>query len=115
MPPIKAEYVGVVNLSLDLQDCVDLPYGSQQGINSIADIDIEFKAITTLPVSIGEWEDEEHSEVDECREVQNIAHPLHQLVLNSIQLLSIVLEPERLMLGVYEGLPDPYWEDDLLP
>ena len=58
--------------------------------------------------------DEHDNVINEAIKVQDVGHPIHQLILDKVQRLSVIFETESLVLVLDERLPAPEGEAKFL-
>ena len=100
---------------MDPDDLIDLPEAAKDEICAVGVVQPVVVSFTALVLDGNVRKDQSDDIVGYRPKVKLLLDPRHQLELDAFNGDGIVLESERLMLGVDEGLPEPGQNDDLLP
>ena len=115
VPSIELEELFLLQASFYSLNCYDFVDQSHDCLCCIENEDPCLNSIATLSIDEKDRHTEHDNKVDQCEEVHCSSNILHLLLLNSLDRIWVVLEVECLVLGINEGLPDPDWEDYVMP
>ena len=101
MPLIKLEYILILDPPLDPEHERHLKNNGHKRIRRVYQVADIVQATATL-LHKGHGAHEHNYVVNKAVQVQDVSHAVHQLVLDQVQSLSVVLEAESLVLVVDE-------------